>query len=108
MDIYLLYFLALFSVSLIYMSFKFEAPYLSVIAGIILIFLGIFMSVDGSITKTFCDVSNSTGDFICTTVTLPAFSFWSNFGIALGAMLMFLGVGIMIDVMLRVKGESNA
>ncbi len=33
-----------------------EAPYMGVIGGIIIILLGIFISVDGSLTTTICNV----------------------------------------------------
>ena len=106
MDITLLYFFGLFIISLLYMAYKFKAPYLSVLSGVLLIFIGIFMSVDGTITQTFCDYNANTSAIECVNATLPAFSFWHDFGIAIGAMLMFLGAAVILDIYLRSKGED--
>ena len=106
MEIFILYFLTGFMISLLYMSYRFRAPYLSVLSGVISIFIGIFMSVDGSITKTFCEYNTNTTAIECINASLPVFSFWNDFGIAIGAMMMFLGAAVILDNYIRARGEE--
>ncbi len=106
MDITVLYFLTMLALSVLFISYRFRAPYLSVLAGIILVFLGIFLSVDGNITKTFCEFNVNSSAIECVNTVLPTFSFWNEVVVAIGGILMFLGVGVILDNYIKV-GERD-
>jgi len=79
---------------------------MGVLGGIILIFLGIFMSVDGGLTKAFCVYDSASAQMICVDHALPTFAQWNDFSIAIGAILMMVGVGVILDNIIR-WGEVN-
>ncbi|UCD07740.1 MAG: hypothetical protein JSW41_02090 [Candidatus Aenigmatarchaeota archaeon] len=56
MDIFVFTVFLAFAIAAIFIDFYKEAPYMGVIGGIILILLGIFISVDGSLTTIICNV----------------------------------------------------
>jgi len=101
MDILILAFFAALGLACIGRDFYKKAPYMSVIGGIIFIFLGIFLSVDASITQSFCLYNTNTTAIECVDHALPTFSFSDKFNIALGGILMFAGAGVIVDMILR-------
>ena len=96
-------FVAFVAISL---DFVKKAPYLSVLGGIILIFLGLGLVVNASITTSFCDFNsvNVTIDCVDKMLSVP---FSSNFYQAVGLILAVVGVGVIVDNVVRYGEEAR-
>lgn len=121
MDIFVLSLFLSLALICVALDFWKKAFYLSVFGGVILVFLGIFMSIDvaatGGITKAFCvsettlanntiaNITSYTSQVACTNQPLPVFQ-ENQFGIALGAMLMFLGAAVSYDSLSRMNEKE--
>lgn len=104
MDIIVFGALLAFAISVIGLDYYRNVVYMGIMGGIVLVLIGIFVSVDNTFTILACTGScivNSTvvSAQTCTTQSLSSGS--SMVFIAIGAMLMLVGAGVVGDVVLR-------
>ena len=107
MDIYLLFFIGFFSLYLLSIAFRYNGPYLAVIAGIMMIFTGIAFVTEPTISKMFCAYDSSEKQIMCVDQPLTKFSFSDLFGQALGLMMMIVGAGVIVDNFIRIGEKSK-
>lgn len=109
MDILVFSVILFFSATMTAIGLFFRANYLSVVAGIILILMGVTTSINpfltGGLTQSFC-VSDTTGGIICDDHALPLLEIGYQFWIAFGGMLMFAGLGVIVDSIIRIRGQK--
>lgn len=107
MDIIIFGMLLFFSLGLVSLGLRFKANYLSAVAGIVLILIGINVSIDAfltaGLTQAFC-VTDNAADIVCKNHALPLLEIGYQFWIGFGGMLMFAGLGCVVDSIIRVRG----
>lgn len=79
-----------------------KAPYLTVLGGMIMIFLGVFMDLDGGFTTSECVYNSNSTAVECVNHSLPTFSQYSDMQLLLGVLFLFIGIGVIIDSLQRI------